>query len=402
MGDSSINFTQGATSGGAGFALIGVVGTAVTVSNGDDSDLENWEFTVIDVGFGSSVPQGVVQDSGAPTWTFTPDVAGCYVVQLVTTDDSGNVFEDTRVFGVLETNGLLTPSFTADAGSMNFVVSAIENTKGWSPFLNAWLRLVMSGGGGGGATPPGTSSTDCTAGGTVFCTALTTGVNFTILSGTPGSPFIAEFPDNASPASYLLFVTNATAQPAQVNVVGQSDGPILQPGGVALFGWDSVSVLPYFLSLSSVNDQSSFQPSAENMASVGVNQTNAQILSLQVTSPQTLNYPLPGTAGNPITTTPGLFTFDVNVRMQNPNTLDAAWFKYSWGVSTEGAPSTLGSAAVQGLAIGTSVATPQTIPAGWGVALQMDGPGENLQVVITGDGSGSIDVSVQAEWNNLR
>ena len=62
MGNALINFTQGATTGGAGFALMGVLSTSVVVSNGDDSNIVNWEFIVDDVGVGSSVPQGTVQD----------------------------------------------------------------------------------------------------------------------------------------------------------------------------------------------------------------------------------------------------------------------------------------------------------------------------------------------------
>ena len=147
MGSASINFTQGSVVGGAGYALIGVAGSGVVVSNGDDTDIENWEFTVIDVGPGSAVAQGVVQSGTTPTWSFTPDETGCYVVQLVTQDRAGNLYRDTRVFGVLEGNGLLIPSFTADAASINFVIDGDVNTKGWSPFLNEWLKLIETGGG---------------------------------------------------------------------------------------------------------------------------------------------------------------------------------------------------------------------------------------------------------------
>jgi hypothetical protein len=162
MGDSAINFTQGVSTGGPGVALIGVDGTLVVVSNGDDSNIVNWKFTVVDVGFGSAVSQGVVQNGGTPTWSFTPDVSGSYVVDLVTTDNQGNLFEDRRVFAVLETNGLLIPSFTADAGSLNFS----GQTKGWSPYLNAWLKLVLSGGSGTVTSVTGTLPVSSTGGST--------------------------------------------------------------------------------------------------------------------------------------------------------------------------------------------------------------------------------------------
>ena len=100
MANAQIHFTQGASSPGAGYAMLGTTGTGVTVSNGDDSNVENWQFTVIDVGTGSEVAQGIVQDGETPTYSFTPDATGCYVIQLETTDDDGNVYLDQRVFGV--------------------------------------------------------------------------------------------------------------------------------------------------------------------------------------------------------------------------------------------------------------------------------------------------------------
>jgi hypothetical protein len=147
MGNALINFTQGSSVGGAGFALIGTVGTPVVVSNGDDSDIVNWQFTVVDVGVGSANAQGIVQNGGTPTYSFTPDVSGCYVVNLITTDNQGNLFSDTRVFGILETSGRLIPSYLGTDKAMNFVISAVENTKGWSPFLQAYLKQVDAGGG---------------------------------------------------------------------------------------------------------------------------------------------------------------------------------------------------------------------------------------------------------------
>jgi hypothetical protein len=149
MGDSSINFTQGASVGGPGYALMGVLTTPVVVSNGDDSAIVSWRFEVLDVGYGSTVPQGIVQSGSAPTWTFAPDVRGGYLVRLTTEDEEGNLYVDERVFGVPEANGLFIPPFSADSGSMNFVVGGSPNQKGWSPYANAWLRLLEAG------VPPG-------------------------------------------------------------------------------------------------------------------------------------------------------------------------------------------------------------------------------------------------------
>jgi hypothetical protein len=184
MGNADINFTQGSSVGGAGFALIGTTGTAVVVSNGDDSGIVNWQFTVADVGVGSSNAQGVVQNGGTPTYTFTPDVSGCYVVNLVTTDNQGNLYEDTRVFGVLETSGRLIPSYLGTDKAMNFVISAVENTKGWSPFLQAYLKAVDEAAGGSVVSVTATGTTQSTGGSTPVISNPSADALLGLLSGS--------------------------------------------------------------------------------------------------------------------------------------------------------------------------------------------------------------------------
>ena len=167
MANAQIAFTQGSSSAGSGYAMLGVTGTSVIVSNGDDSDVVGWMFEVLDVGLGSAVEQGIVQEGETPTWTFDPDATGCYVLRLTTQDRQGNLYEDVRVFGVLESNGLLIPSFMADAAACNFVIGGVTNEKGWSPFVNAWLKIVEENGGG---SAPWTQ--DCSTGGTIAYSQL--------------------------------------------------------------------------------------------------------------------------------------------------------------------------------------------------------------------------------------
>jgi len=145
MANALITFTQGASTGGAGYALMGSTGPPVTVSNGDDSGVENWKFEILDVGYGSSVSQGVVQDGNTPTFSFIPDQPGGYVVRLTTTDSEGNIYTDVRVFGVPEGIGssFFIPPFLGDAGSMNFKISeGVYNTKGWGPYMATWLKEI--------------------------------------------------------------------------------------------------------------------------------------------------------------------------------------------------------------------------------------------------------------------
>jgi len=148
MPSASIMFQQGDNTNGAGYALMGTVGTEVVVSNGDNSHIVAWTFEVLDVGAGSAIAQGVVQSGTSPTWSFIPDAAGGELIRLTVQDDEGNLYVDERVFGVLETNGLFIPPFMANSSSLNFIIGAVENTKGWSPFVNAWLELIEA-----GATP---------------------------------------------------------------------------------------------------------------------------------------------------------------------------------------------------------------------------------------------------------
>ncbi len=207
MGNALINFTQGVSTGGAGFALIGVTGTPVTVSNGDDSEIVNYQFTMVDVGVGSAITQGVVQNGDTPTYTFTPDASGCYVLNLITTDNQGNLYQDTRVFGILETSGRLIPSYLGTDKAMNFVISSVENLKGWSPFLQAYLKQVDMGGGGGSFT---TYTQDCSAGGTITYAGPTPVADQVILIGTPSTDFTYEMPNGPWVTMFANAVTGAS------------------------------------------------------------------------------------------------------------------------------------------------------------------------------------------------
>ena len=408
MGNALINFTQGATTGGAGFALMGTLSTSVVVSNGDDSDIVNWEFIVDDVGVGSSVPQGTVQDGGTPTWSFAPDATGCYVVTLITTDNQGNLYQDTRCFGVLENSGRFIPSYLATDEALNCTVSMVTNTKGWSPYLQTYLKAIDNIAAITGY--PSSYNVDVTAGGVIPATFSIDvfAAGSVYFDGSPSVPWVAQFSSLGAGQGYILSLYNSTRQPGQVSVGGWS-GPTIEPGGNALLVWDGQNDVANFFSLNSVNDTSSFEPSGPNMAPCLVNASKAVIQSYQ-TTPWTrtilVDIPLPGTTGSYIQSLsqPGLLTLDVSVRMQSTSTTDSAWFKmtWAWSVASVGSPASLGSAQVLGLAIGNSTGTPQAVPSGWSAVLQLDGGQDNAQVFITGDPSLLVDVSLQYEWNNLQ
>jgi len=135
---ASIKLTQGATTDTAGRAVIGVVSQPVVASNGDNTGVVLWTWTIVGTPLGSSVVYGVSTSGAVSTYTFTPDVTGCYVLHLITSDQDGNLAEDYRTFGIYETSGRLIPSFRGTDASMNFAGQLL----GWDPYLNAYLKQI--------------------------------------------------------------------------------------------------------------------------------------------------------------------------------------------------------------------------------------------------------------------
>ena len=136
-----IQFAQGSTTGTAGWALFGVVTTPVTVSNGGvNPSPGTWTFTVLDVPSGSAVPVGVAQSGSTPTWTFVPDLAGGYLIELSITDSLGNVRTDIRCFGIKNSMGLFDPPFTSNSASLNFG----GQSRGWAAYMDAWFAYILT------------------------------------------------------------------------------------------------------------------------------------------------------------------------------------------------------------------------------------------------------------------
>jgi hypothetical protein len=145
-----IRFTQGATTAPAGTAVLGATGSAVVASNGQDTpDIASWTWALVSAPTASALPTGISSSGAVRTYTFTPDVTGCYVVHLVTEDVAGNLAEDYRVFGVVETSGRLIPSFRGTDLSMNFAAQ----TRGWDPYLEAYLKQIDALSAGTGVQP---------------------------------------------------------------------------------------------------------------------------------------------------------------------------------------------------------------------------------------------------------
>ena len=136
---SLVKFVQGATVGTPGVALLGSAGTSVQVSNGaSNAGVVLWTFAVVSVPYNSAVPVGVAQVGSTTTWTFTPDVTGCFIISLTVSDSFGNTSTDTRAFGILTASGHLVPSFTGDNNSLNFG----SQLTGWDLYMEQWLAAL--------------------------------------------------------------------------------------------------------------------------------------------------------------------------------------------------------------------------------------------------------------------
>lgn len=146
---AAIKFTQGATVGDAGFALIGVTGASVTVANGNNSTVARWVFTVLDVPPGSTVPLGVISDGPSSTAAFTPDVVGSYRIQLdVYTLLNILHVVDTRSFIVPNSRGWMYPAFRQTAAEFNFKDGShpTGNARGWTTALEQILKDLETAG----------------------------------------------------------------------------------------------------------------------------------------------------------------------------------------------------------------------------------------------------------------
>lgn len=147
----SIKFTQG-SSPGTGVAMLGSTGSPVTVSNGLATPaIVRSQFWIVDAPPSSvyyALKGTVVQDGAAPTYAFTPDVQYGFLIEMVCFDAQGNQASDQRCFGVLDANGLFIPPFEGDNLALNFVLSGKANTRGWAPFMEAWLAFLTTHAGG--------------------------------------------------------------------------------------------------------------------------------------------------------------------------------------------------------------------------------------------------------------
>lgn len=208
-----IKYVQGASTPAAGLALIGVLSTTVVASNDNNLGVSTWEWKILDVPPGSTVPTGVV--STASTYSFSPDKRGGYLLQLTVTDSLGRQYIDKRCFQVAEPNGLIIPPFMAEATALNFSGQA----RGWAKYMEEWLRLESSSTARVRAVatanvtlsgPQTVDGVSIVADDYVLCTAQTTAANRRIYQCKAGTWVASILDDGRSASGITVWVDEGT------------------------------------------------------------------------------------------------------------------------------------------------------------------------------------------------
>jgi hypothetical protein len=111
-----LKFTQGVTVGGDGRALVGVLSTAVNISNVNNSGVQSWQIDVAYADPTSAVAIATLafnNASSTPAASFTPDVRRSFRIVLKVWDVPNRAGDptsiDIRNFSVRELNGALVP-----------------------------------------------------------------------------------------------------------------------------------------------------------------------------------------------------------------------------------------------------------------------------------------------------
>lgn len=115
-----IRFTQGANTDVAGKAVLGDYEdfSAITVTNGDNTDVVEWTIYLLDAPPDSvSFPMGsnpqvlATAVTATPTTNFTPDADGTWRIMLEVRDALGAVDRDIRCFGIPDARGFVRPPY---------------------------------------------------------------------------------------------------------------------------------------------------------------------------------------------------------------------------------------------------------------------------------------------------
>jgi hypothetical protein len=114
-----------------------ILGLPVVVSNSSDTDVVRWVWALLDVPLGSTA---VLSGTTSPQVTFTPDVAGSYLVRLMVNDGLvGQI--DLKVAAVRNSLGHRYPATAETSSSVNWPGN---DEKGWGKDAEQILRGLGS------------------------------------------------------------------------------------------------------------------------------------------------------------------------------------------------------------------------------------------------------------------
>ncbi len=125
----------------AGRALRGVISGVpasdlVTVTNGDNTNVESWELELLYSPPGSALVPGVFASgvSATPSGTLAVDVRGCYRVQSTVRDAGGSPDVDIRNFGIPNFRGQVIPPYQKNPDPIDLDLKADELNFNGQPF----------------------------------------------------------------------------------------------------------------------------------------------------------------------------------------------------------------------------------------------------------------------------
>ena len=190
-----LQFTQGATVGGQGIALVVTSGNVVVISNSDNSSVQSYRLelcyappgSVHNITPGVTPPIVLAEGNGVPSYSFLPEngVYGCYRFRLTTWSGgsfTGNSDVDIRCIATRFPNDLICPPLQKFPDPLPLPGSGLAGAKpgelnfggqpyGWQgdedpsrPLLWQALKAIGSGGGGGSVSVTNPVVGDGTAG----------------------------------------------------------------------------------------------------------------------------------------------------------------------------------------------------------------------------------------------
>lgn len=106
----------------------------VDFTNDDDVGVVSWQWTLVDRPNGSAA---ALAGAATPNATLNADVTGSYLVRLVTTDGSGNVYQDETIGAVVLANGWRIPAA--------YETTQFDPDRGWAEELDEILRDIAAG-----------------------------------------------------------------------------------------------------------------------------------------------------------------------------------------------------------------------------------------------------------------